>query len=210
MASQSKKEARERRRNPRDLDQKCQREERKALIAERLHLYKNALRIPPSVNQFSTFLDDHDTDQVMTLFKSYIPETKTEKKKRLLRDNPRSGRKPILNKFGLKHVTDLIEQKKAKLVLIASDVDPIEVVVFLPTLCKKMGVPYAIVNGKKRLGTLVNLKATSCVCLCDVSPKDAAEFKNIVTKANSMFLDNYEMAMKSWGGGVILKEAKNE
>lgn len=42
----------------------------------------------------------------------------------------------------------LIENKKASLVLIANDVDPIELVVFLPALCRKMGVPYAIVKGK--------------------------------------------------------------
>lgn len=38
-------------------------------------------------------------------------------------------------KYGLNHVTTLIENKKAKLVVIAHDVDPIELVVFLPTLC---------------------------------------------------------------------------
>ena len=56
----------------------------------------------------------------------------------------------------MNHVVSLIENKKAKLVLIANDVDPIELVVFLPALCKKMGVPYAIVKGKARLGTLVH------------------------------------------------------
>lgn len=35
-------------------------------------------------------------------------------------------------KFGLNHVTTLVETKKAKLVLIAYDVDPIELVVWLP------------------------------------------------------------------------------
>lgn len=43
-------------------------------------------------------------------------------------------------------------QNKAQLVVIAHDVDPIELVVWLPALCRKMGVPYAIVKGKSRLG----------------------------------------------------------
>lgn len=206
MVSQSKKEMIERRRNPRDLDQKHQREERKALIAERLHLYRNALRIPPAINQFSTFLSQQDMDQALSLFRNYVPETRVEKRKRLMSEDPRAGRKPILIKFGLKHVTDLIEQKKARIVLIASDVNPIEVVVFLPTLCRKMGVPYAIVNGKKDLGALVHLKSTSCICLCDVAPKDSAELKNIVAKVNAMFMDNYEMMMKKWGGGSLLRD----
>jgi large subunit ribosomal protein L7Ae len=35
-----------------------------------------------------------------------------------------------------------VENKKAQLVVIAHVVDPIELVVFLPALCQKMGVPY--------------------------------------------------------------------
>ena len=43
--------------------------------------------------------------------------------------------------YGLDRVTALIEAKKAALVIIAHDVDPIELVIFLPALCRKMGVP---------------------------------------------------------------------
>jgi large subunit ribosomal protein L7Ae len=49
---------------------------------------------------------------------------------------------------------DVHEQGKAQLVVIAHDVDPIELVVWLPALCRKMGVPYAIVKGKSRLGSV--------------------------------------------------------
>lgn len=47
-----------------------------------------------------------------------------------------------------------ILQGKAQLVVIAHDVDPIELVVWLPALCRKMEVPYCIVKGKARLGTV--------------------------------------------------------
>ena len=50
-------------------------------------------------------------------------------------------KKPIYAKFGLNHVVALVEAKKAALVVIAHDVDPIELVIFLPALCRKMGVP---------------------------------------------------------------------
>lgn len=43
--------------------------------------------------------------------------------------------------------------------MIASDVDPIELVVWLPALCRKMGVPYAIVNNKVRAAPLPHLLA---------------------------------------------------
>ena len=45
-------------------------------------------------------------------------------------------------------------QGKAQLVIIAHDVDPLELVLFLPALCRKMGVPYAIVKSKSRLGAV--------------------------------------------------------
>lgn len=46
-------------------------------------------------------------------------------------------------------------QNKAQLVVIAHDVDPIELVVWLPALCRKMEIPYCIVKGKARLGAVV-------------------------------------------------------
>merc|ERR1712166_1543680 len=62
--------------------------------------------------------------------------------------------KPIHLKFGLNHVTQLVEEGKAKLVVMAHDVDPAEIMVFLPTLFRKHNVPYAFIKGKARLGRL--------------------------------------------------------
>ena len=64
--------------------------------------------------------------------------------------------KPINIKFGLNHVTELVEAGKAKLVVMAHDVDPVELLVFLPALCKKKGIPYCFIKGKARLGKLVH------------------------------------------------------
>ena len=41
--------------------------------------------------------------------------------------------------------------------VIAHDVDPIELVVWLPALCRKMEIPYCIVKGKARLGAVCSL-----------------------------------------------------
>jgi large subunit ribosomal protein L7Ae len=54
-------------------------------------------------------------------------------------------------------------QNKAQLVVIAHDVDPIELVVWLPALCRKMEVPYAIVKGKSRLGAVISLNFFLCI-----------------------------------------------
>lgn len=71
-------------------------------------------------------------------------------------------------KFGLNHVTKLVEDKKAKLVVIASNVDPIELVIWLPKLCRKNDIPYCFVKSKADLGQLVHQKTATCVALVDV------------------------------------------
>ena len=73
--------------------------------------------------------------QLFKLLHKYRPETKAEKKIRLKSAAQKKvegevvsgGKKPITVKYGINHVTNLIEQKKAQMVVIAHDVDPIEV-----------------------------------------------------------------------------------
>ena len=61
---------------------------------------------------------------------------------------------------------------KAKLVVIAHDVEPIELMTFLPTLCRKKGIPFCFVKGKARLGKLVHLKTATCLALTEVKKED--------------------------------------
>lgn len=44
----------------------------------------------------------------------------------------------------------------------------LQIVLFLPALCRKMGIPYCIVKGKARLGRLVRRKTCSAVALTQV------------------------------------------
>jgi large subunit ribosomal protein L7Ae len=64
----------------------------------------------------------------------YRPETKVQKADRLKQaaqdkvdGKTVATKKPMFVKFGINHITALIENKKAQLVVIAHDVDPIEV-----------------------------------------------------------------------------------
>jgi ribosomal protein L7Ae-like RNA K-turn-binding protein len=125
------------------------------------------LKVPPAIAQFQNVLDRNTAAQAFKLLNKYRPESKTEKKERLLKEataikegkkKEDVSKKPYAVKYGLNHVVGLIENKKAALVLIPNDVDPIELVIFLPALCRKMGIPYAIVKGKARLGTVVHKK----------------------------------------------------
>merc|ERR1711881_698302 len=95
--------------------------------------------------------------------------------------------KPVVVKYGINHITKLVESKKAKLVCIAHDVEPIEIVVWLPALCRKMEVPYCIVKGKARLGKLVGRKMCTSVAFTDIK----AEHKQDLSKLVETIKTNY-------------------
>jgi len=131
------------------------------------------LKVPPSINQFKNTLDKNEATELFNLLIKYRPETKQEKATRLkkLAQQQEESKDPInlpkpkpVVKFGLHHITELIESKKAKLVAIAHDIQPVELVLWLPALCRKMDVPYCIVKGKARLGTVVHQKKCYCTC----------------------------------------------
>lgn len=115
-----------------------------------------------------------------------------------------AAKKPILLKYGINHVTTLVEQKKAKLVVIAHDVDPIEIVVWLPALCRKMEVPFCIVKSKARLGQVVHKKTATALCVTEVKPEDAGKLEQLVASVKTAFTE----PNKKWGGGVLGAKAQ--
>ncbi|XP_039037134.1 60S ribosomal protein L7a-2-like isoform X1 [Hibiscus syriacus] len=94
-------------------------------------------------------------------------------------------------------------QNKAQLVVIAHDVDPIELVLWLPALCRKMEVPYCIVKGKSRLGSIVHKKTASVLCLTTVKNEDKLDFSKILEAIKANFNDKYDEYRKKWGGGIM-------
>jgi len=171
------------------------------------------LKVPPALNQFTKALDKNHATALFKLFDKYKPETKQQKHARLLAaakakvDNKDAKveptRPPNVAKFGINHITALIEAKKAKLVVIAHDVDPIELVVWLPALCRKMGVPYVIVKSKARLGHIVHKKTATALALVNVNKEDANELAQLVTYARENYNDKYDDNRKQWGLGKL-------
>merc|ERR1711881_797960 len=150
------------------------------------------------------------------------PETRAAKKERLAGQAGKeaageksAAKKPVCVKMGINHVTTLIEEKKAKLVIIAHDVDPIEIVVWLPSLCKARGVPYCIVKSKARLGAVVGKKNATCLAITDVKSENANDLANLITMADANFADQYDEHMRKWGdaeasGRQLAARAKRE
>ncbi|CAF0788665.1 unnamed protein product [Adineta steineri] len=170
------------------------------------------LKVPPPINQFTQTLDKQTSTQLFKLLEKYRPESRAEKKLRLKQraeeqaktNKPdRPTKRPNGLRSGMNTVTSLIEKKKAQLVLIAHDVEPIELVLHLPTLCRKMGIPYCIVKGKARLGRLVHLKTCSSLALTDVNTEDKSGLGKIIEAVKTNFNDRYDELRRHWGGGVL-------
>ncbi|KAF2765859.1 L30e-like protein [Teratosphaeria nubilosa] len=175
------------------------------------------LKVPPSIAQFSHTLDRNTAAQVFKFLNKYRPETKAEKKERLHKEatavaegkkKEDVSKKPYTVKYGLNHVVALIEAKKTSLVLIPNDVDPIELVIFLPALCRKMGVPYAIVKGKARLGTVVHKKTAAALALTEVRSEDKSELSKVVQAVKEGYLDKHAESQRHWGGGIMGAKAQ--
>merc|ERR1711920_690892 len=147
------------------------------------------LKVPPSINQFNQTLDKQNATQVFKLAAKYAPESKADKKAKLA--------------SGINKVVNLVERKQAQLVLIAHDVDPIEIVVYLPALCRKMDVPYCIVKGKARLGQLVGRKQCTAVAFHEVNNEHKQDLAKIVEVVKTNYNERAEEIRKHWGGGIM-------
>lgn len=168
---------------------------------------KKRLKVPPAVNQFNKTLDKNQASNLFKLLGKYRPESKEEKKARRLADAANESgpdsKKPKVIKFGLNHITTLIEEKKAKLVVIAHDVDPVELVVWLPALCRKMDIPYCIVKGKARLGQMVYGKTATALALTEVNKEDQAKLDQLISNFRIQYNDASAKDRNKWGGGIM-------
>lgn len=75
---------------------------------------------------------------------------------------------------GVNETTKTIERGEAKLVVIAEDVDPAEIVAHLPVICGERKVPYLFVKSKLDLGKAIGLDVPSAAAsIVDVGPAKA-------------------------------------
>jgi large subunit ribosomal protein L7Ae len=174
---------------------------------QRRILYKR-LRVPPAINQFNNTVSKQLALRLFKFLNKYRPEDAKSKLKRLRAqaDAKKKGEKPVeaskpnVLTFGLSEVVSLIERKKATLVVIAHDVEPIEQVIFLPALCKKMNVPYCIIKGKSRLGAVVHQKNAAVLALTEVNKEDKTDFDQLVSTITSLFNEKFTEINRKWGG----------
>merc|ERR1712154_716670 len=147
------------------------------------------LKIPPALNIFNNACSKDFAGKLVRFLKNYSPETRKQKQLRLMAwaklqaDGQAIPQKKVNTlKCGFNHVTNLIERGQAKMVLIAHDVDPIELVLWMPALCVKKNIPFIIFKSKARLGALVHKKTAACIAICGVNAGDTQDFKQLTRK----------------------------
>ncbi|QOR94466.1 50S ribosomal protein L7ae [Thermosphaera chiliense] len=79
-------------------------------------------------------------------------------------------------KKGTNETTKAVERGQARLVVIAEDVDPPEIVAHLPLLCDEKKIPYVYVPSKQKLGEAAGIE----VAASSAAIVDAGEAKSMV------------------------------
>ena len=85
-------------------------------------------------------------------------------------------------KKGINEATKSIERGIARLVLIAEDVEPPEITMYLPGLCDDKKVPYIFVKSKKDLGNAAGVERPTAAVAIVVEGKAKDLVANIVDK----------------------------
>lgn len=92
-------------------------------------------------------------------------------------------------KIGLNQVTNLLNNNKLLLVILASDVDNITLLANVVSLCKKNNVKYFFVDSKKELGNACGIKKNN-VC-CGILKTDSSYINHIKNFIIKLDIRNY-------------------
>jgi len=79
-------------------------------------------------------------------------------------------------RVGTNEVTKSSERSEAKLVVMAEDVDPVEILIHVPMLCEEKRIPYLYVPKKQRLGQSAGLSKSAA----SVAVVEAGEGKGLL------------------------------
>jgi large subunit ribosomal protein L7Ae len=86
-------------------------------------------------------------------------------------------------RVGTNEVTKSSERAEAKLVVMAEDVDPVEILVHVPMLCEEKRIPYLYVPKKQRLGQSAGLTKSAA----SVAVVEAGEGKKLLDEITQAF-----------------------
>jgi large subunit ribosomal protein L7Ae len=87
---------------------------------------------------------------------------------------------------GANEATKQVERGQAKIVVLAEDVTPEEILAHMPLLCEEKNIPYAYVPSKQELGVSAGLHVgTSAVAVLNAG-KDKSSIETLVKKIEEL------------------------
>jgi len=190
----------------------------KYVTLQRKHaIMRKRIKMPPPINQFRSTLDRDNTKTVLEFLRKHKGPSPKEKRAQLKEQAAKrvegkpaetGAKKPPTLIAGFRQVTQVIERGRAQLVVIAHDVEPIEVVLFLPALCRRHNVPYCIVKSKARLGQIVGRKTCTSVALTDVASGDRGALGKIQETVRTDFNNRADEIRRHFGGGEMSRKSQ--
>ena len=87
---------------------------------------------------------------------------------------------------GTNETTKSVERGNAKLVFLALDVDPPEIVAHIPLLCKDKKIPYLFVTSKEILGNACNLGVKTASCSIVNEGEVKAKIDNLAARIKEL------------------------
>lgn len=111
-----------------------------------------------------------------------VPKELVERTYQLLEISRNTGK----IKKGTNETTKAVEKGQAKLVIIAEDVSPPEIVMHLPPLCEEKNIPYTYVPSKAELGAAAGIEVAAASA-CIIDPGDGkALLDELIAKINAL------------------------
>ncbi|MEJ2250319.1 MAG: ribosomal L7Ae/L30e/S12e/Gadd45 family protein [Candidatus Lokiarchaeota archaeon] len=88
---------------------------------------------------------------------------------------------------GMNETTKSIERDTAKLVIMAEDVSPPEILFHVPILCEEKGIAYGFLNTKKELGNAVRINVdSSAIAIEKEGSGNEALINDLIDKINEI------------------------
>ena len=87
---------------------------------------------------------------------------------------------------GANEATKQVERGQAKLVVMAEDVTPEEILAHMPILCEEKNIPYAYVPSKLELGSSAGLHVPTAAVAIVNPGKEKTGIENIVKKIDTL------------------------
>jgi large subunit ribosomal protein L7Ae len=89
-------------------------------------------------------------------------------------------------RVGANEVTKAIERKTAKIVFIAGDVTPPEIVMHLPVLCKEKNIPFSYFESKTELGKAAGIKIGTAAIAVTEEGETKKELESLTKKLSEL------------------------